>query len=350
MNEQAIDKSVSVKSLLAAPAYQKRFSELLKENSPQFCSSLVQISQSWSLSKCDPHSVIAAAMTAAALDLPINPNLGFAWVIPYKDKASFQLGYKGLVQLANRSGQYHRINVTEVYEGELESHNRLTSDLVLDPAKKKSEKVIGYAAYFRLSNGHEHAEYWSVETVKNHAARFSQAYRAKKQDSPWFTDFDAMAKKTVLKSLLSHWGPLSVAMQKAVIEDNSVRAMPESEMEFPDRPQSEDGRPIDVAGEQTTTMEQEPATEKATRQTRSQQREAGSTGGTTPQAELKLFVESSGFTFAQLIQFGGDSGNIPDATSLPDWDAIPSEVCKRLMRSKKGLTDYLQKIKDGEQQ
>lgn len=330
MNE--IEKSVSVKSLLSAPAYQKRFQELLRDNSPQFCSSLVQISQSWNLSKCDPHSVIAAAMTAAALDLPINPGLGFAWIIPYADKASFQLGYKGLVQLANRSGQYHRINVTEVYEGELVSHNRLTSDLVLDPDKKKSDKVVGYAAYFRLSNGHEHAEYWSEETVKSHAKRFSQAYKAQRKDSPWFTDFPAMAKKTVLKSLLSHWGPLSVAMQKATLEDNSVRNMPEGEIEFPDRPQVSEGETPAIEA----TVEIEQPTKPAEKLAEPKREPA--------QDELQKFVTDAGFTFEQLCKWGEGSGNIPDATSYPDFSSLPADVCRRLLRAKAGLLKGLGEV------
>lgn len=326
MNELTKQGQVTVKSLLAAPAYKTRFEELLRDNAPQFMSSLIQISQDWKLKNCDPHSVIAASMTAASLDLPINPNLGFAWIIPYKDKASFQLGYKGLVQLANRSGQYNRINVIEVYEGELVKVDRLTSDLTIDPAQRTSDKIVGYAAYFRLSNGHEHAEYWDVATVQKHAKRFSQAFRAGKQDSPWFTDFDAMAKKTVLKSLLSHWGPLSVAMQKAVVEDGGQRALPDSEISFPDSTEPEQSIPVES---ETAQVEDKKKPKEI-----------------TIQDELHEFVVmESKFTFGQLMQWGQESGNIPDASSIPDFDSIPADVCKRLLRAKAGLIKGLEAIK-----
>src|SRR5277367_4978158 len=115
---QALQKSVTVASLVASPAYQNRFKEVLGAKAPQFVSSLVQLSQAWNLEKCQPNSVIAAAMIAAALDLPINPNLGFAYIIPYKDRASFQMGYKGFIQLGQRSGQYKHLNACEVFAGD----------------------------------------------------------------------------------------------------------------------------------------------------------------------------------------------------------------------------------------
>lgn len=224
----------SVKSLVESPAYSSRLRDLLGARAPQFVTSLVQISQTWGLSKCEPNSVIAAGMTAAALDLPISPTLGFAYVIPYGDKAQFQLGYKGLVQLALRSGQYKRLNVANVFDGELLRYDRVKGDVILDESKRKSDKVIGYVAYFELTNGAEHAEYWTVDAVMAHAKRFSQAYRSGKKDSPWITDPDAMGQKTVLKSLISKWGPLSVQLQMAVVEDQGIRSRPDSELTYPD--------------------------------------------------------------------------------------------------------------------
>jgi recombination protein RecT len=209
----------NVRTLLESDAYRSRLSNLLGARAPQFATSLIQISQDWRMEKCEPGSVIAAGMIAATLDLPINPQLGFAYIIPYGDRASFQLGYKGYVQLAMRSGLYRRLNVSPVYDGELMKYDRVKADVVIDESKRKNDNIVGFLAYFELTNGAEHALYWTREAVQKHAERFSQAYRQKKQDSPWFTDFDAMGCKTVLKSLLTHWGPLSVQMQTAVVED-----------------------------------------------------------------------------------------------------------------------------------
>jgi recombination protein RecT len=152
------------------------------------------------------------------LDLPIDKNLGFAWIVPYGSRAQFQLGYKGFVQLALRTGQYKNINVIEVKEGQLKAFNPLTEELELDFNEKESEKVIGYAAYFKLSNGFEKTVYWSIEKVKAHAKRFSKTFN----NGPWKTDFDEMAKKTVLKNTLRRWGILSIEMQTAFKTDQAA--------------------------------------------------------------------------------------------------------------------------------
>jgi recombination protein RecT len=214
---------------------QKRIQQLLKDRTPQFCSSIISlVNASKQLQACTPMSIAAAAMIPAALDLPINANLGFAYIVPYKDHAQFQMGYKGYIQLAMRSGQYRALNVCTVFEGELVSANKLTGELVIDESKRASDNVLGYAAFMRLSNGYEHAEYWPRERVEAHSEQYSQAVRGKKQDSPWFTNFDAMAKKTVIKSLISHWGPMSVQMQTAILEDQAAHAKPDDDPRYVD--------------------------------------------------------------------------------------------------------------------
>ena len=241
----------SVKDLLATTNYQGRLKEILGERAPQFAASIVQITNgSEQLRKCDPHSLIAAAMTAAILDLPIDKNLGFAHLIPYVGMASFQMGYKGLIQLAVRSGQYRLLNACVVHKGELTSFNELTGELVLDPSKQESDDVEGYAAYFKLVNGYEHAVYWTKEKVTKHAGRYSQAYKAKKQDSPWFTNFDSMALKTVVKDLISHWGIMSVQMQRAVVEDQGVRRNINSDVEYIDNEPEKPVHTLDFGGKQ----------------------------------------------------------------------------------------------------
>ena len=167
-----------------------------------------------------PYRPISAAVVSASLDLPLDPNLGFAAIVPYGDKAQFQIMYKGLIQLAMRSGQYKTIGVTEIYEGELISENRLTGEYVFDFTGKKSDTIIGFAAYFSLLNGFEKTVYWPMSQVEAHGKRFSQTF--KKGYGLWKDDFTAMGKKTVLKSLISKYGPMSIEMQKATRYDQSV--------------------------------------------------------------------------------------------------------------------------------
>ena len=239
---------VGFRQLAEAPGYQNRFKQVLNDRAPQFVASLVQlVSGSTYLAKCDPNTIMASAITAAALDLPIDKNLGFAHIVPYGDEAQFQMGYKGFIQLAIRSGQYRFINTCEVLEGELQNYNKVTGEVVIDPTKKTSEKIIGYAAYFKLMNGYEHAEYWTHDEVHAHAMRFSQAFKAGR-NTPWKTDFPAMAKKTVIKDLLSHWGILSIEMRRAMTVDQGViRNLDSDEVIYPD---NEPKRPAQTGPEE----------------------------------------------------------------------------------------------------
>lgn len=211
----------SVKGLMDSPAVKKRFEEVLCERAPQYMSSIVNLVNSdTNLKKCEPMSVIASCMVAATMDLPVDKNLGYAWVVPYKDKDQFQIGYKGFIQLALRTGQYKAINVVEIREGELISWNPLSEEVEIDFTERKSNKVIGYAGYFKLLNGFEKTVYWSKEDMEAHAKKFSKTYNFK--NSVWQTDFDSMAKKTVIRNLLSKWGILSIEMQKAYTADNNT--------------------------------------------------------------------------------------------------------------------------------
>ena len=214
-----LTQSTSVKDYFSNDVVRKKFAEVLGTKTAAFCTTVVQIaSQSEQLSKCDPSSIMQSAMVAATLDLPVNPNLGFAYILPYGNKAQFQLGYKGLIQLATRSGQFKYISCTEIYDGQIVSENPLTG-YVFD-FSKKSDKVIGYAAYFQLINGYEKTLYMSVDDVTAHGKKYSQTF--KKGFGMWADDFSNMAKKTVLKQLLSKYAPLSVEMQRGVIADQAV--------------------------------------------------------------------------------------------------------------------------------
>jgi recombination protein RecT len=172
------------------------------------------------LQNASKESIYTAAMTAAVLDLPIQNNLGYAWIVPYNKEAQFQIGWKGLVQLAQRSGQYKSIGVLEVYENQFESFNALTEELKGNFDLAPDGKVVGYAAYFKLVNGFEKTTYWSLSQVTAHGLKYSKSFKF----GPWKDNFDAMAKKTVLKSLLSKWGPMSVdvQMQIAMKADQAV--------------------------------------------------------------------------------------------------------------------------------
>ncbi|MGM0864524.1 MAG: recombinase RecT [Bacillota bacterium] len=210
----------TMKGLLASPSVIKRFEEVLGKRATQFTASILSLyNNEKMLQKAEPMSVISSAMIAATLDLPVDKNLGYAWIVPYGGKAQFQLGYKGYIQLALRTGQYRYINVTPIHEGELIKWNPLTEEIDIDFEQRESEVVIGYAAYFELLNGFRKTVYWTREQVEKHRKKFS------KSDFGWKNDWDAMAMKTVLKNLLSKWGILSVEMQKAVIEDNEDREM-----------------------------------------------------------------------------------------------------------------------------
>jgi recombination protein RecT len=221
------------------PSTQKYLQDVLGERKGSFVNNLTAlVANNTALQECQPLTVMFAAMKATALDLPLDNSLGFAYCIPYKDNkrgitvAQFQLGYKGFKQLALRSGQFAIIpNATEIKESELISRNRLTGECVFkfieDDVERAKVKTIGYASYFRLMNGAESTFYMSVEEMERHALRYSQTYRSKtdyvKKSSKWSTDFDDMAKKTVIKLNLSKNAPLSVEMQDAIRADQSVQ-------------------------------------------------------------------------------------------------------------------------------
>lgn len=213
---------------------QNYLNQVLGEKKSSFVNNITAlVANNAKLQECEPLSLMYAGIKATALDLPLDPNLGFAYVIPYKNNrekrtdAQFQIGYKGFIQLAIRSGQFKTINVIEIKDGEIESEDLLTGEISFKRKDgRESIKTIGYAAYFSLLNGFSKMLYMTAEQVKCHAGKYSQTYSSSNQytreNSKWATDFDAMAKKTVLKLLLSKYAPLSVEMQQAVINDQAV--------------------------------------------------------------------------------------------------------------------------------
>ncbi len=229
MSNQLI-KSSNIKDVVQSEAVKARLKEIMGDRGAAFGAALVQIvKQSFQLQKCDANSVIGAALTAAALDLSVDPNIGEAHIIPYGDQAQFQIGYKGFIQLAMRSGEYRAFGSTVVFDGELINYDELTGELVIDKSKRKEDaKVIGYAAKFKLLNGFERGEFWTVQEIENHAMLYSKQYRYakgkpdKEANCLWITKRDEMAIKTVEKSLLNHYGPKSIQMKKAIKMDGGA--------------------------------------------------------------------------------------------------------------------------------
>lgn len=254
----------TLKSLINDERTKNKFKELLGNKAAGFLTSLLNTTNgNAQLQEAEPQSILKAGVIAATLDLPIDPNLGFAYVVPYKrkykdknnnwqeeNKAQFQLGYKGFIQLAIRTGQYKKINVTELYEGQFESYDPITDELKYNLDGKISDEVTHYIAYFQTTNGFEKYNVMSKEEVREHAKKFSKTFL--KSSSSWQTNFDSMAKKTVLKLLLSKFGILSIEMQTAQKVDQAVIKEIEPngnvEVEYVDNPNSEN----DVASENET--------------------------------------------------------------------------------------------------
>lgn len=216
-------KNATLGELMHSPAVVGKLNEVW--SSPQmansFMSSVISVANgNPQLRKAEPMSIIGAAMVAATMQLQVIPTLGQCYIIPYGNKAQFQVGYLGLLQLCQRSGQFKKILAAPVHEGEYISGDEFDEDYVFDKKQRKSDKIVGYMAKFELLNGFTKVAYWDVDRVKAHATKFSQAYRSG-YTSPWKSDFDAMAQKTVLKSILKY-APKSIEMQNAVTFDQAV--------------------------------------------------------------------------------------------------------------------------------
>lgn len=219
---------------ITAPNTQNYLLQVLGAKKQEFVNNVTAlVANDTALQECEPLSIMYSAIKATALDLPLDKNLGFAYVIPYDNKkkgikeAQFQMGYKGFVQLAIRSGQFKTINVTEIRKGEIVGEDLLTGEVKLQRLpNRETLSVVGYIAYFRLTNGFEKTLYMSVDDMNIHAMQYSQTFKSSnkyvKENSKWTTDFDAMSKKTVLKLLLNRYAPLSIEMRSAITADQSV--------------------------------------------------------------------------------------------------------------------------------
>lgn len=226
-----IQNSIQGNNLTAAPArlaqllgrvdIKEKFESMLGKKSAGFLSSILSLYNSTpQMQACDPMSIISAAAIAATLDLPINQNFGYAYIIPYGNQAQFQLGYKGIIQLAMRTNTYKTISSTEIYEGELVKYDRIKGETEIDESKRVSDKIVGYLAYFKLLSGFEKYLYMTVDQISAHAKKFSKSYG--RSTGPWATNEKAMMEKTPLKLLLQKYGPLTIEMQTGMTFDQAA--------------------------------------------------------------------------------------------------------------------------------
>lgn len=243
LKNQLVEKSTQVvdpsklgfKALMNTPAMKKKFTDILHEKSDSFMGSLMTLVGGDNyLSQAEPMTIIASALKAATMDLPIDKNLGYAYVVPFNrsekvgnkwikhNEAQFILGYKGYIQLAQRSGQYKALNALAIYDGQLIDWNPLTEEFTFDYKAKLSDEVIGYVGFFELLNGFKKTVYWTKQEIESHRIKNAKGYDKEKLSGAWVDNYDSMAIKTVLRNMLSKWGLLSVEMQSAITSDEKV--------------------------------------------------------------------------------------------------------------------------------
>ena len=238
-------KKLGIAGFLAQDAIKANVESVVgAKDAQRFISSVVSAVQTNpTLADCTNSSILSAALLGHSLKLPQSPQLSYFYLVPYNNKkkitdkdgkekevqvkeAVFQLGYKGYVQLAQRSGQYQKINATDIREGELVSFNPITEEFVFNPILNEEERskkpVVGYYGFFILNNGYKKEIYWTKEKMDAHAKKYSASYRKGWNSSFWSSDFDEMAKKTIIRQLISKWGVLSVDMERGYTGDMAV--------------------------------------------------------------------------------------------------------------------------------
>ena len=237
---------------LNSNAIQRYLTDVIGNNKDKFITNLISVcNQNKDLQKCTSLSLMSGALAATTLNLNLNSSFGYAYLVPFKNnkltrekgydvfEAQFQIGYKGFIQLALRTGEYRKINAMPIFKGQFRSWNALTEEIALNEFSDfEDNEVIGYVTYFRLNNGFEKTIYWSKAKMEKHADTYSQAFniaiseKIKKGEiadkdmwrysSYWYKDFDGMALKTMLRQLLSKWGILSEELQKALEDDQTI--------------------------------------------------------------------------------------------------------------------------------
>ena len=201
-----------------------------KDRATRFIASISSaVATNQALQECDAGTILSGALLGESLNLSPSPQLGQYYLVPFNDSkrgckvAQFQLGYKGYIQLAIRSGQYKKLNVLAIKKGELIKYDPLNEEievnLIEDEEERENAETIGYYAMFEYTNGFRKSLYWSKSKMEKHALKYSTGYKAKKGYIYWEKDFDGMAYKTMLRQLISKWGIMSIDMQQAVEKD-----------------------------------------------------------------------------------------------------------------------------------
>lgn len=278
-NEVQIQKKQGINTFLQTEAVKSNIISVIGEKESQrFISSVVSAVQTNpALAECTNTSILSAALLGHSLKLPQSPQLQMFYLVPYNNKkkvkdsngkevettvkeAVFQLSYRGYLQLAMRSGQYHKINACEIREGELKSYNPITEEYIFSPitdfTKRKELPVVGYYASFEMNNGYRKELYWSKEQMEEHAKRYSQSYRKGWPSSFWTSDFDAMALKTMLRQLISKWGMMSVDMETAYQHDMAVEDE-NGNLVYTDNVSDEPEKAVDVMSDVVDTTAEE---------------------------------------------------------------------------------------------
>ncbi len=245
-NALAKESKSKFSDFMASPRVKAMIANTLKDGKSFITSITSAVGANPKLQECTNESIFSGALLGASLNLPPSPQLGYFYLIPFKDKktstikAQFQLGYKGFIQLALRTGQYKRLNVTEIKEGEFVNWNPLTEDFqfkcITDEEEREKAATVGYYVMFELTNGFIKQMYWSKKKMEIFADTYSQAfdlatfkqlqagtYKGEmwKLSSHWYSEFDDMAKKTMLKQIISKFGPMSTEMARAFESDDA---------------------------------------------------------------------------------------------------------------------------------
>lgn len=233
-NSLVKSKKTNLTAYLTSDAVKSQINKVIGgNNGDRFVSSIISAVQAnASLKDCTSPSIVSAALLGYSLKLSPSPQLGQYYLVPFYNRkkgvseAQFNLGYKGYIQLALRSGQYKKLNVLAIKEGELINYNPLDEEievkLIDDEEERENAKTIGYYAMFEYLNGFKKTMYWSKAKMESHALEYSQGYKAKKGYTFWEKDFDSMAYKTMLRQLISKWGIMSIDMQSALDSDMGV--------------------------------------------------------------------------------------------------------------------------------
>ncbi|WNL28020.1 recombinase RecT [Arcobacter cryaerophilus gv. pseudocryaerophilus] len=249
---EVIKTENSLTKYLNSNAIQRYLTDVIGKNKDKFITNLISVcNQNKDLQKCTSLSLMSGALAATTLNLNLNSSFGYAYLVPFKNnkltrekgydvfEAQFQIGYKGFIQLALRTGEYRKINAMPIFKEQFRSWNALTEEIALNEFSDfEDNEVIGYVAYFKLNNGFEKTIYWSKTKMEKHADTYSQAFKIEiaekikqklikesemwKYSSYWYKDFDGMALKTMLRQLLSKWGILSEELQKALEDDQTI--------------------------------------------------------------------------------------------------------------------------------